>query len=56
MKEKSKERVELKVDDLQRAEKGNIKSVKDSHFSKEINSLQTLVLLGAESLLREEIG
>ena len=56
MKQKSKERVELKVDDLQRAEKAIIKSVKDSHFSKEINSLQMLVLLGAESLLREEIG
>lgn len=42
MKEQSKERVKLMVDDLQRAEKAIIKSVQDSHFSKEINSLQML--------------
>ena len=42
MKEQSKERVELMVDDLQRAEKAILKSVQDSHFSKEINSLQML--------------
>ncbi|XP_067055873.1 uncharacterized protein [Acropora muricata] len=42
MKEQSKEKVELMVDDLQRAEKAILKSVQESHFSKEINSLQLL--------------
>ena len=42
MKEQSKKKVELMVDDLQRAEKAILKSVQDSHFSKEINSLQML--------------
>ena len=42
MKEQSKEKVELMVDDFQRAEKAILKSVQDSHFSKEIKSLQML--------------
>ena len=42
VKEQGKQRVELMVDDLQRADKPIINSVQYSHFSKEINSLKML--------------